>query len=129
MADTDPMADTDQCTATATSTGERCKQPAIPGSNVCRFHGGRASQVEEKAQERLNRLADEVLKRSEPRLHDLFEEYDNAEELDDRVKTLREIRQWAGDILDRTGHAKSQEIEHSGEVDLDVEADFGDTST
>jgi len=47
----DHMADADRCTATASSTGERCKQPAIPGGNVCRFHGGAAPQVEQKARE------------------------------------------------------------------------------
>lgn len=30
-----------QCTAKAKSTGERCLQPAAPGYNVCRFHGGK----------------------------------------------------------------------------------------
>lgn len=30
---------TKRCTATAKSTGERCKNPARPGYNVCRFHG------------------------------------------------------------------------------------------
>ena len=28
-----------QCTATSKTTGERCKQPAAPGHNVCRYHG------------------------------------------------------------------------------------------
>jgi len=33
-------------------------------------------------------------------------------------------------ILERSfGYTKSQEIEHSGEVDVEVEADFSDTST
>jgi hypothetical protein len=29
-----------QCTAKAKSTGERCRRPAVPGRNVCRYHGG-----------------------------------------------------------------------------------------
>ena len=33
-------------------------------------------------------------------------------------------------VLERSfGYTKSQEIEHSGEVDIEVEADFSDTST
>lgn len=40
------MAFTDarQCTATAKSTGERCKAPAVEGRNVCRMHGGNAGR-------------------------------------------------------------------------------------
>lgn len=42
------------CTATAKTTGERCKNPAIPGGTVCRIHGGAAPQVAAKAAERLS---------------------------------------------------------------------------
>jgi len=115
MADSDPMADPDQCTATASSTGERCKQPAIKGSNVCRFHGGRAPQVEEKAKERLERLANETLAQFEPRLDDLFEQYDNAKTVQERVNTHREIRQSVTDILDRADHGPTETHEHTGE--------------
>lgn len=38
-----------QCTATAKTTGNRCRQPAIRGGTVCRFHGGAAPQVKAKA--------------------------------------------------------------------------------
>lgn len=30
-----------QCKAVSKSTGERCKQPAVEGYEVCRYHGGR----------------------------------------------------------------------------------------
>lgn len=30
----------EQCTATAKSTGERCKRPTVNGTTKCRFHGG-----------------------------------------------------------------------------------------
>lgn len=40
------------CTATARS-GQGCRQPAIPGGTVCRFHGGSAPQVREAARRRL----------------------------------------------------------------------------
>jgi len=112
-----PMADgdTDQCTATAKSTGERCKQPAIDGGNVCRFHGGSTSHIKESAQERLNRLANETLAEFEPRLNDLFDEYDRATEPKEKVKLLREIRQSVADILDRADHGPTQTHEHTGE--------------
>ena len=30
----------DQCTAKSKQSGERCKNKALPGKNVCKFHGG-----------------------------------------------------------------------------------------
>lgn len=41
-----------QCTATAKSTGARCKNAPAPFATVCRFHGSRAPQVMRKAAER-----------------------------------------------------------------------------
>ncbi|GAA0897814.1 hypothetical protein [Pseudonocardia zijingensis] len=42
-----------QCKATAKSTGNRCTQPAVPGAEVCRFHGGAAPQVRAAAAQRV----------------------------------------------------------------------------
>lgn len=44
-----------RCTGTAKSTGERCRNPAIPGGTVCRIHGGKAPQVQAAAERRLVR--------------------------------------------------------------------------
>lgn len=41
------------CSATARSTGQRCKRPAIRGGSVCRIHGGLAPAVQAKAARRL----------------------------------------------------------------------------
>lgn len=120
MADGDPMADTDRCTATASSTGERCKQPAIPGGNVCRFHGGSAEQVQKKAQERLDEMADSATKHLQERLADVFERMDNPDlEHSDYVALLREARQLTTDILDRTGNGPSETRELKDESDGD----------
>lgn len=43
----------EQCTATAKSTGQRCGRPVVPGATVCRFHGGKAKQVQQAARLRL----------------------------------------------------------------------------
>jgi hypothetical protein len=53
MAAPDPMAG--KCTAT-NRKGNRCTQPHIPGGTVCRYHGGAAPQVQQKAMERLRAL-------------------------------------------------------------------------
>jgi hypothetical protein len=110
------MDDSDRCTATAKSTGERCKNPAIPGSNVCRFHGGSAEQVQDKAQERLDRMADETTAEMQDILGDLSDLYKQAPP-DEKVNIAREMRQAWVKILDRTGHGPTErrELEHSGE--------------
>lgn len=45
------------CGAAARSSGEPCKQPVVPGTNRCRFHGGAAKQVRAKGQLRLAEAA------------------------------------------------------------------------
>lgn len=47
---------TARCTATSKQRGEQCKQPAIHGGTVCRFHGGAAPQVIAAAERRLEEL-------------------------------------------------------------------------
>ncbi len=41
-----------RCTA-RNQAGGQCKNPAVPGATVCRFHGGAAPQVQEAAQRRI----------------------------------------------------------------------------
>jgi hypothetical protein len=38
-----------QCKAISKGSGQRCKRRAIPGGEVCRWHGGAAKQVKAKA--------------------------------------------------------------------------------
>jgi uncharacterized protein YjbJ (UPF0337 family) len=116
MADSDPIADPDRCTATAKSTGERCKQPAIPGGEVCRFHGGAAEQVENKAQERLDKMADTATARMQDRLGDIFDRLEREDLThDEYVKLMREARQLTTDILDRTGVGPEETTKVAGE--------------
>jgi len=125
MAESDPTADPDRCTATAKSTGERCKQPAIAGGSVCRFHGGDAEQVQQKAQERLDEMADAVTADLQSRLDDVFARLDDAEDTDEYVKLLRETRQLTTAILDRTDHGPSETREVTGDG-IEIVADFTD---
>ena len=123
-ADADPIADSDRCTATAKSTGERCKQPAVPGGNVCRFHGGSAEQVQKKAQERLDEMADSTTAKLQSRLDDVFGRLDEAEDHDQFVKLLREVRQLTTNILDRTDHGPTETREVTGDGGGPVEVEF-----
>lgn len=51
-----------RCHATAKNSGQQCKQPAIPGGTVCRYHGGGAPQVKAAAARRL--LVQGILERA-----------------------------------------------------------------
>lgn len=42
-----------RCTKKAKSTGQQCGRPEVPGTAVCRFHGGAAPQVRAKGMERV----------------------------------------------------------------------------
>jgi len=116
-----------QCTATAKSTGERCQRAAVKGADVCYVHGGAAQQVQEKAQERLDRMADEVTAEFEERLDDLVDEYDRAEDPDKKVKLFREMRQCLTSILDRAGHGPTETTELTGDGGGSVEVNFNET--
>ena len=108
---------TQQCTATAKSTGERCQNDAIKGGTVCYQHGGAAGQVQRKAQERLDKMADETTADIQADIADLQAEYEAAEDPDTKVAILSEMRRLWKIILDRTGHGPTEkrEHEHSGE--------------
>lgn len=103
-----------QCTATAKSTGERCQRPAIKGGNVCYQHGGAAEQVQKKAQDRLDEMADSVTADIQERVKDLRDVYDEADD-EEKVVIMRELRQLWTTILDRTDHGPSETREVTGE--------------
>jgi hypothetical protein len=49
-----------RCRAHSTRTGEPCKNAALQGSTVCRFHGGAAKHVKAAARARLENAADRM---------------------------------------------------------------------
>ena len=114
-----------RCTAKAKSTGERCQRPAIKGGTVCYQHGGAASQVQKKAQERLDEMADKTTADMQRVLEDLTDIYEHAD-ADEKVEIAREIRQSWVKILDRTGHGPTekreidQTTEHSGGFEVNI---------
>lgn len=58
------MATKQKCTATSKQTGKRCGQWPVPGAKVCRFHGGKAPQVEKAAEVRAAKVkAEEAAQR------------------------------------------------------------------
>lgn len=51
-----------RCTAHSSRTGDQCKNVAIKGHNVCRYHGGAAPQIKQAARIRLENAADLMAK-------------------------------------------------------------------
>lgn len=115
-----------QCTATAKSTGDRCQRPAIKGGTVCYQHGGAASQVQRKAQERLDEMADSTTATIQSQIDDLEAEYERAETADEKLAIMSEMRRLWKIILDRTGHGKTETKEHTGEGGGGIIIDYGD---
>ena len=87
-----------RCTAQAKSTGQRCNNPPIKGSNVCRVHGGAAPQVRRAA---TRRLLDMV----EPAMAQLWDVLHDPETTE--TGKLRAVQM----ILDRTGYGPSQTVD------------------
>lgn len=118
---------TQQCTATAKSTGERCENPPIKGGTVCHQHGGAAPQVKEKAQERLNQMADEVTADMQSIAQDLASEYEDADQ-EEKLAIEQALESIWVMVLDRTGHGPSEKREVEMDADVDhtggVTADF-----
>lgn len=102
-----------RCTATAKSTGERCQKDAIKGGTVCHLHGGSAPQVKAKAQERLDRMADEVTADVAEILSDLKAMYDEADD-DEKLAIQGAIQSHWRIILDRTGHGPTEKRQLTG---------------
>ena len=88
------------CTAHKKS-GAACKQPAIPGGTVCRYHGGSAPQVIAKARARIIEAADKVA----ARLIKIATDKDSSEAA---------AVQAARDLLDRAGLKVPEQHELSG---------------
>lgn len=86
-----------RCTAKSKQSGERCKQTAVPGGTVCRFHGGSAPNVKRKAALRLASLVD-------PAIGTLAREMVKADKSSDRQRA-------ANSILDRAGITRGQSAE------------------
>jgi hypothetical protein len=89
------------------------------------MHGGAAEQVREKADERLEEMATDLLEEFEPRLYDLFEQYDSVDDPAEKRKILNELRKATTDVLDRAGKGPTEKREH--EDVTEGEGGFGTT--
>ena len=113
------MDDDRRCTATAKSTGERCQNAAIKGGAVCRVHGGSAPQVRQKADERLEEMAETAAEKMQNRMDELFEMLDDGDLTpEERLKVHKEMRQLSKLLWDRTGTGTGDD---GSDVDVSVD--------
>ena len=104
-----PRKDGARCTAKSKSTGDRCKNPPIPGGRVCRVHGGAAPQVKAAA---ATRVLEALVA---PALIELRGLLQNPE-------TPAGVRQRCIDsILDRTGYKPAERIGFLTEAQVEEE--------
>jgi hypothetical protein len=105
-----------QCTALSKQTGNQCKAKAIPGGTVCRWHGGAASQVKEKAAVRAELLGwglgDATVDPGETLLRLVTQSAARAE----RYATLLEEAYKAAECLKRSFDAGALDIDESKEM-------------
>lgn len=105
---TDPMEGRRRCTAYARSTGQRCGNAPIKGGTVCKFHGGGAPAVRQKAKLRLAALV-------EPAIGTLAREMMKAEKSADRQRAANSILDRGG--MPRASHVRGQmSLEESKEL-------------
>jgi hypothetical protein len=89
------MNDDRRCTATANSTGTRCKRAAVRGATVCATHGGRAPQVRAAAGRRLEQAAAAA---EWERAYGALAAQDGTQPSDPSVVVLGEIRWTAAHV-------------------------------
>lgn len=92
------------CSARSKQTGEPCRYRPANGHPVCRFHGGGAPQVKQKAMERLLALQNPAI--------------DRLTKLIDQEQFPTVAYAASRDVLDRTmgKAAESQTVLHSGAI-------------
>lgn len=91
------------CGAAARSSGEPCKQPVVPGTNRCRFHGGAAKQVRAKGQQRI----------AEQKAREAMETYGRKIETTAVEALLDEVQWTAGHVAwlrQRVAELEQQEV-------------------
>lgn len=86
-----------QCTATSKRTHQRCGATPPPGFTVCKWHGGKAPQVQKSARAY---LAEQIM----PSITRLATERDKAPKASDRIRA-------ATNLLDRGGFGPRVTVE------------------
>lgn len=112
-----PPPDGERCTATAKTTGERCKLSRKPGQEVCGRHGGEAPQAKKKALERLREAIDPLTDKKVKTAEDAWDKYCEAKEAGDDEQMaywMKVFNKRYEEVADRAGPPKAQRTEMTG---------------
>jgi len=113
------------CSAHSKQTGERCKQPAIKGGTVCRFHGGTAPQVQRKADQRIIQAAEDIrdmLPAATREMQRLVEGDKTKQEV--RLAAIRDVFDRAGLVIVKKNEVKVSEGEYTFVIETHDDADL-----
>jgi hypothetical protein len=106
-----------QCEAKLRNKDKRCGNAAMPGSNVCKFHGAAAPQTKQAARVRLAALVDPAIAKLAAAVQ---------AKVNSRHFTTQQQIAAARDILDRNGLKSKDEIVVTAEFDASRFRDFSD---
>lgn len=99
-----------RCVAHKAHNGERCKNAAIKGGTVCRFHGGATKHVQKSARERFNDLIDPMINIA----HDIAKEAEEGKlSASDRIAFMKFV-------ADRTGFIPGKTVNIDGPAPWEV---------
>ena len=104
-----PRKDGARCTAKSKTSGERCKNPPIPGGNVCHWHGGAAPQVRAAS---ARRVFEALVGPALAQYRRIIEDPDTPHNV--RLAALR-------DLFDRTGYKPPTEIKWTPDAQIEKE--------
>jgi hypothetical protein len=112
-----------QCVARSKQSGNQCSKQAIPGGTVCRYHGGKAPQVQAKAVARLTQARDMALDRLIEQLEPPENEF-SAIEVKDLLavvdKLTAKVQLLSGEATDRREDTRKHEVRVQLEQELDA---------
>jgi len=126
--DLEPKEPGECCNARRTDGSGYCGQPAGWGTDHetgrCKFHGGRTPAQEKHVIDELEGAAEDAGVALKLKLKHIRQRLEDGDDVDSK-----ELDRLARTVLDRTGRGPTETREHTGEMDLNMEADFSNTST
>lgn len=90
------------CSATSKTTGNQCKQPVVPGREVCRFHGGKTPRGLALPQTKSGRYSKDLPQR-------LIARYQESLDDQDQLVLSEEIAMVDSLLVDAVGRLKDDE--------------------
>jgi len=111
------------CKAKSKHNGKHCKYYAIPGGTVCRFHGGAAPQVKNKAKERMRQYVADMVDPDRVLQEAARLAFSDIREAFDEKGHLLPVKKWPDELASAISATESvrRNLDHAdGQTDLIV---------